>query len=148
MEVDDRLALGRLVKAYAHHVDRREPEAVAALFCEDGVLAIYDGDPEHVVPDRVRTGPEEIATALHGLARYEATTHFLGQQMVDVDGDTATGETYCMAHHIAEVDGIRRDKVMAIRYLDRYRRVGAAWKIEERRLAIDWTDDRELPPRG
>jgi len=129
-------------------VDRREPDAVAALFCEDGVLAIYEGDPDVVAPDRVRTGRAEIATALAGMSRYEVTTHFLGQQMVDVDGDAATGETYCMAHHISEVDGARRDKVMAIRYLDRYRRVGGEWKIEERRLAVDWTDDRELPPRG
>lgn len=148
MEVGDRLALGRLVKAYAHHVDRREPEAVAALFCDDGVLAIYEGDPDVVPPERVRTGREEIATALAGMTKYEVTTHFLGQQMVDVDGDTATGETYCMAHHIADVDGTRRDKVMSIRYLDRYRRVGSEWRIEERRLAIDWTDDRELPPRS
>jgi ketosteroid isomerase-like protein len=144
MEVGDRLALGRLVKAYAHHVDRREPEAVAALFCDHGVLAIYDGDPDVVAPDRVRTGREEIAVALAGMTKYEATTHFLGQQMVDVDGDAATGETYCMAHHISTVDGTRRDKVMSIRYLDRYRRVDGNWRIEERRLAIDWTDDRVI----
>ena len=148
MEVSDRLALGRLVKAYAHHVDRREPEAVAALFCDGGVLAIHAGDPEVVPPDRVRTGREEIVAAIAGMTKYEVTTHFLGQQMVDVDGDTATGETYCMAHHISTVDGSRRDKVMSIRYLDRYRRVDGLWQIEERRLAIDWTDDRELPPSG
>ena len=82
MEVGDRLALGRLVKAYAHHVDRREPDAVAALFCDDGVLAIYEGDPDVVSPDRVRTGREEIAAALAGMTKYEVTTHFLGQQMV------------------------------------------------------------------
>ena len=145
--VSDRLALGRLVKDYAHHVDRRQPEAVAALFTEDGVLAVYDGDPDRVEPDRVRRGRTEILTAMQWMSRYEATTHFLGQQTVDVDGGTATGETYCMAHHITDEDGARRDKVMAIRYLDRYRRVGADWRFEERRLAVDWTDDRELPPR-
>ncbi|MEX1146543.1 MAG: nuclear transport factor 2 family protein, partial [Acidimicrobiia bacterium] len=45
-EPADRAALRQLVEAYAHGVDRREPEAVAALFCEDGVLAIYEGDPD------------------------------------------------------------------------------------------------------
>ena len=147
-EVADRLALGRLVKAYAHGVDRRQPEAVAALFCEDGVLAIYNGDPDHVEADRVRRGRQEIAQALTSMSKYEVTTHFLGQQTVTIEGDVATGETYCMAHHITDDGGRRTDKVMSIRYLDRYRRVGADWKIEERRLAIDWTDDRELPPRS
>jgi ketosteroid isomerase-like protein len=144
VEVGDRLALGRLVKAYAHHVDRRQPEAVAALFCEDGVLAIYNGDPEVVEPDRVRNGRDEITSALAGMTRYEVTTHLLGQQMVEVDGDDASGETYCMAHHVYEADGIRRDRVMAIRYLDTYARIDGEWKIAQRRLAIDWTDERVL----
>jgi hypothetical protein len=137
-----------LVKDYAHFVDRREPDAVAELFTEDGVLAVYNGDPDVVEPDRVRSGRHEISTAMAWMSRYEMTTHFLGQQTVDIDGDTASGETYCMAHHITDVDGARHDKVMAIRYLDRYRRVGAEWKFEERRLAVDWIDDRELPPRS
>ena len=132
------------MKEYAHFVDRRDPHAVAALFCEDGVLAIYSGDPEVVQPDRVRTGREEIASALAGMTKYEVTTHFLGQQMVEVNGDDATGETYCMAHHIYEADGVRRDRVMAIRYLDAYARVEGEWKIGRRRLAIDWTDERVL----
>jgi ketosteroid isomerase-like protein len=147
-EPADRAALRQLVEAYAHGVDRREPEAVAALFCEDGVLAIYEGDPDHVRPARVRNGRREIADALTGLSRYAVTTHFLGQQSVQLHGATATGETYCMAHHITDADGARRDKVMSIRYLDRFRRVGTDWRIEERRLAIDWTDDRLLAPPG
>ena len=33
---------------------------------------------------------------------------------------------------------------MSIRYLDRYLRVDGIWKFEERRLAVDWTDDRPI----
>lgn len=144
-ELADRVALRDLVEAYAHGVDRREPDAVAALFCEDGVLAIYEGDPDRVEPDRVRTSRREIADALTGLSRYAATTHFLGQQSVQLDGDVASGETYCMAHHISDTDGERRDKILSIRYLDRYRRVDSRWHFEERRLVIDWADERVLP---
>jgi len=144
-ELTDRVALRELVEAYAHNVDRLDPEAVAALFCENGVLKIYEGDPEHVEPARVRSGPGEIAAALAGLSRYAVTTHFLGQQSVQLAGDTATGETYCMAHHITDADGERRDKVLSIRYLDRFRRVSSRWRIEERVLVVDWTDERALP---
>jgi uncharacterized protein (TIGR02246 family) len=146
-ELSDRVALRELVEAYAHNVDRLDPEAVAALFCDDGVLAIYEGDPDVVEPDRVRTGHREIADALAGLSRYAVTTHFLGQHSVRLTGDTATGETYCMAHHITDADGERRDKVLSIRYLDRFRRVDDRWRIEERRLAVDWSDERVLPSR-
>ncbi|MSO79419.1 MAG: nuclear transport factor 2 family protein [Acidimicrobiia bacterium] len=144
-ELLDRVALRELVEAYAHNVDRLNPEAVAALFCDDGVLAIYEGDPDVIEPARVRTGHREIADALSGLSRYAVTTHFLGQHSIQLAGDTATGETYCMAHHITDADGERRDKVLSIRYLDRFRRVDAHWRIEERRLAIDWSDERVLP---
>ncbi len=145
-ELRDRVAIRELVEAYAHGVDRLDPESVAALFCEDGVLEIYEGDPDRVQPDRVRTGRREIADALAGLSRYAVTTHFLGQHSVQLDGDVATGETYCMAHHITDADGERRDKVLSIRYLDHFRRLDAQWRIELRRLAVDWSDHRVLPP--
>jgi uncharacterized protein (TIGR02246 family) len=143
-ELTDRVALRDLVDAYARGVDRREPEAVAALFTEDGRLAIYEGDPNTVEPARVRNGRHEIATALAGLSRYAVTTHFLGQQRVDLCSDSATGETYCIAHHLTDADGRRHDHVLSIRYLDRYVRTADGWRIEERRLAIDWTDERDL----
>jgi ketosteroid isomerase-like protein len=146
----DRAALRRLVDAYARGVDRREPHAVAALFVETGRLAIYEGDPSKVEPARVRNGPEEIASALAGLTRYAVTTHFLGQQSIDFDedGDRAIGETYCIAHHITGTGEDRHDRVLSIRYLDRYVRVDGEWRIEERRLAIDWADEREMSADG
>jgi ketosteroid isomerase-like protein len=145
-ELADRVALGELVAAYAHHVDRLDPDAIAELFCVDGVLAIYDGDPSRVEPDRVRTGRQEIAEAMRNLSRYDVTTHFLGQQSLQLDGDTATGETYCIAHHILSGGGERRARVLSMRYLDRFERNGERWLIAERRLVIDWSDERVLPP--
>ena len=147
-DLADRAALRQLSEAYAHGVDRREPREVADLFCEDGTLAIYEGDPDRVEPARVRVGRDEIATALEGLSRYSVTTHFIGQHTVGLgvggDHDRATGETYCIAHHISEVDGRQHDHVLSIRYLDRYVRTGTEWQFEERRLVIDWTDERTL----
>jgi ketosteroid isomerase-like protein len=146
-EVADRLAIRALVDAYAHGVDRRDPEGVAALFTDDGVLAIYEGDPSETQPARVRRGRGEIATALERLSRYRVTTHFLGQHSVELAVGAATGETYCMAHHLSEVDGgVLRDRVLAIRYLDRFVRVDGVWRIAERVLVTDWADDRAVSP--
>ena len=143
-ELEDRAALRRVVEEYARGVDRREPHAVAELFVSDGRLEIYEGDPERTEPVRVRAGRTEIATALEGLAKYEVTTHFLGQHSIELDGPRATGETYCIAHHIYSADGARRDHVLSIRYLDDFRREEGTWRLERRRLVIDWSDERTL----
>ena len=61
-KVGDRRALRALVNAYAHHVDRREHDAVAALFTEDGRLTVSDGDPERgdTAPRSDETGPNSF----------------------------------------------------------------------------------------
>ena len=144
----DRLALRELVETYAHAADRRKSDLSGSLFTEDGLLAIYDGDPgDGREPNRTRRGREKIAEAMRFLDRYSVTTHFLGQQMIEFDAadpHRATGETYCLAHHVTVSDDGKRLNVMSIRYLDRYLRVDGIWKFEERRLAVDWTDDRPI----
>jgi uncharacterized protein (TIGR02246 family) len=139
----DRLAIRQLVDDYARAVDVPDGEAAAALFVPDGELRIFErGNPE---PVRGRDGREDIATAMSGLSRYDTTLHFVGNHYSTIDGDTATGETYCLAHHIREVEGQgTMDYVMAIRYLDAYRRTDEGWRIERRHLQLEFTEDRPV----
>jgi ketosteroid isomerase-like protein len=146
--MDDRLALRALVESYARNADRRRLDEMAALFCDEATLLTYEGDPEQVAPAYQRRGRADIRAALEVLHSYDTTTHFLGQQTVELNGDTATGETYCLAHHVHTRDGRRTLMVMAIRYLDRYARVGGEWHFAERKLAVDWREVRPLAPPG
>jgi hypothetical protein len=50
---------------------------------------------------------EDLAPVFDELNKYEATTHFMGQSTVVLDGDRATGETYCIAHHVSASEGKR-----------------------------------------
>jgi hypothetical protein len=139
--VADRVALRGLIDAYAHHVDRRDVDAVAGLFSVDGRLVSHlqaAGDPPIV-----RRGRADIAAALvAGLGRYLGTTHVVGGQVVDVDGDGAAGEATCLAHHLYERDGERRMLVMAVRYADTFVRSAGVWEFDQRELRLDWRDDR------
>ena len=78
------------------------------------------------------------------MQRYVATTHFIGNHRVELAGDTATGETYCLAHHIYDDGSERRMLVWSIRYQDRYVRQEGAWRFAQRRLLVDWQDDRPM----
>jgi uncharacterized protein (TIGR02246 family) len=141
-DLADRAALRDLVDAYARHVDRGDAEAVASLFTDDGRLVSRLHNAAAGAPI-VRQGRTDIATALvAGLDRYIATTHIVGGQVLDIDGDGATGETVCLAHHVYESAGKRRMLVMAVRYADTYARQPEGWGFAERQLRLDWREDR------
>jgi len=140
----DRLALRRLVDSYASGVDHRDVAGVTGLFTAEGELVAQFHRGEDGIPV-VRSGHDDITGALEeGLRRYVATTHVVGGQVVDVDGDKARGETTCLAHHVYERAGERRLLVMAIRYHDDFVRAGGAWRFARRDLHLDWRDDRRL----
>ncbi|MFM9597465.1 nuclear transport factor 2 family protein, partial [Streptomyces scabiei] len=73
------------------------------MFTVDGRVRLYDGDPDTTEPIDVVTGRDELErTFAELIARYEATTYLNGQSLIDVEGDTATGETYCLAMHLLD----------------------------------------------
>ena len=140
----DTLALQSLVAAYARHADRREPELVAALFEPDAVLRmVRRGDDGAPAESR---GHRHIASAVGRLRQFPVTYHLVGNHTVAIDGDEATGEAYCVAHHLMPHDeGGHVDHVMYIRYLDRYRRTDVGWRFAERETFVDWTADQLVP---
>ena len=93
-------------------------------------------------------GRDTIVKAMPGIERYERTNHVVSNQLVEIYGDRATGETYCMAHHIHRENGELRNLTMAIRYQDRFRRENGRWYFEERRLGVDWERVEPLGEKG
>jgi hypothetical protein len=143
----DRLALQDLAASYARGVDRRDFALLEGLFTRGARLAVYHGDPARVEPRHDMRGAEQILKGLRTIVRYRATTHFVGNQTVALDGDQARGETYCLAHHLLEKDGRWIDYVMSIRYADHCVREAGRWKFAERVLAVDWTEERPAEPQ-
>lgn len=135
-------ALRSLSERYAHAADRGDAEMFAAVFHDDGRLEVHN--PTGASEPAVRLG-HELAAIPGRLRRYDATFHMLGQSTYDIAGDRATGETYCMAHHLTRNDDGATDAVMFIRYVDDYRRdAGAGWRIDVRRVMVDWTEHRTV----
>jgi ketosteroid isomerase-like protein len=143
--LEDRVALRELAEAYARAADRIDAAGLAALFTPEGVLRV--GAPgASTAPPAERIGREQIEKAIGGLSRYLKTMHFVGNQYLTVDasGDRATGETYCIAHHISGESGSQNDHVMIIRYQDQFVRTADGWQIAVRELVVDWTETRTV----
>ena len=143
-EAADRVAIRELVEAYAHCADRRDANGQIALFTADTDFVVYLNakDP---TPSQELHSRDALAPVFADLNKYDATTHFVGQSTIFIlTADRATGEAYCLAHHITVDDGKRRLMIASLRYLDTFVKIDRSWLFRERRLYVDWLEDRPL----
>jgi ketosteroid isomerase-like protein len=143
-EAADRLAIRELVEAYAHCADRRDAKGQMALFTKDTHFVVYMNakDPK---PSQELHSREALAPVFADLNHYDATTHFVGQSTIfTLNGDRATGEAYCLAHHVKVDGGKRRLMIASLRYLDTFAKSDGAWLFAQRLLHVDWLEERTL----
>src|SRR3977135_1264505 len=96
-EQADRLAIRELVDAYALWAARRDADGQKSLFTEDTHFVVYmDGQGSE--PTQMLDGREALTPVFDDLNRYQATMHFNGQSTISLDGDRATGESYCIGN--------------------------------------------------
>jgi ketosteroid isomerase-like protein len=143
-EAADRLAIREVVEAYAHCADRRDAKGQMSLFTEDTHFVVFMNakDPK---PSMELHSREALAPVFADLNRYHATTHFVGQSTIfTLTADRATGEAYCLAHHVT-IDGAKRRLMIAsLRYFDTLVKTDDSWLFAERLLYVDWVDERAL----
>ena len=122
----DRAAIQDVLLRYARGVDRRDLDLVASCFTPD---ASYEGAlGRHTIS-------EALATLRTALLRYRSTLHFLGNQVIELAGDTACSETYALAYHRLPDE---RSLVVAVRYLDDLVRRDERWLICGRVARTEW----------
>ena len=143
-EAADRLAIRELVERYAHCADRRDALGQMSLFTVDTHFAVYmnarDSTPSQEIDSR-----EGLAPVFRDLNRYDATMHFVGQSTIfTLTADQATGEAYCLAHHLTVEGKKRRLMVAYLRYDDTFVKADGAWLFSERLLYVDWIEERAL----
>ena len=144
--VEDQVALRHLVSIYASYVDDGDAERMAGLFAPGGQLVVYNpgGRPRVDTPLRFWEGAEGFGRLIGALkAAYVRWYHFIGNHWVDVDGDRARGETYCIASHLREGQP-QSEEVNLIRYWDDYVRTPAGWRFSARHCVRQWGGIRPL----
>jgi hypothetical protein len=137
-EQADRLALRDLVYRYALIPDDRNYALVDLVFSPDAVL---------VGPGFELRGHDAIRTGMQSIERYSATLHAVHNQLVELDGDVASGTTYCVANHLHEEEARPFKLDWGIRYHDQYRREADGWRIARRKLELVWAQDLPLAAR-
>lgn len=135
MTLDDVIAkeeIREVVLKLARGTDRLDKDLIVSCYHPDAL-------DDH---NEFRGPPEAFADwALEVLPFFQATQHFTGPPAIELDGDTAWVETYCVAHHVMRPDpaGEQNDMVLGLRYVDRFeKRDAAGWRIAHRVCAFDW----------
>ena len=143
-EAADRLAIRELVEAYAHCADRRDAKGQMSLFTRDTRFVVFM-NAKDLKPSMELHSREALAPVFADLNKYNATTHFVGQSTIfELTSDRATGEAYCLAHHVT-VDGEKRRLMHAsLRNLDTFVKLNGAWLFSERLLYVDWIEERAM----
>jgi uncharacterized protein (TIGR02246 family) len=139
-DVRDTLAIRALCERYAQAVDAGDSAVFSGLFTSDGhLVANYLGEVHF-------DGREQLAQVpVQAHAEAATTMHVIGNHLAEVDGDSATGVTYCIANHLVDD---RTNLVMMVRYDDRYRRSpDGEWLIADRRVDVRWTETHQVDPR-
>ena len=122
---------------YTRGIDRADDDLVRSCYWPDA----HDDHGEY------QGGLDGFIEFLATMRAYFARTmHFVGNQLVEVDGDTAHAESYCVAYHRREAhDGKpAHDLVMGLRYVDRMERRDGEWRIADRVCAFDWNRRDEV----
>jgi hypothetical protein len=132
---EDELQLRDLAFRYARMMDRREFDWLPRVFGAEGVLS---------GPGYEMQGHDQLRQGLKGLEQFSATLHGVLNTYFEIDGDTATGEVYCVANHIYEKDGVPFKLDMGIRYEDNYTREAEGWVIQRRFFNMVWETDRPM----
>jgi hypothetical protein len=135
----DRDRIARLPRLYARGIDRRDWDLVRSCFTED---ALIEGSRA------TASAADYIAQLQPGVEYYPTTMHFMGNQLVEVDGDTGEVETYAVAYHWkSDVAGEDHPEniIVGVRYHDSVIRSGDGWLIARRHVDPDWRQG-EYPP--
>jgi hypothetical protein len=124
----DRLAISDCIHRYARGLDRHDDELVASAY--------HDGAVDHH-GDFLGTPAEFIpwANELHA-ADWVAHHHHLTTQTVELEGDVAHAETYCIGTFLRRGEPVV--DMAGGRYVDRLERRDGEWRIVAREVVIEW----------
>ena len=138
-EFADRESIRDCLYRYCRGIDRLDVDLMLSAYWPDAT-------DEH--GNFLATSAQEFVDhAVPILQSMDLTTHFLGNILIDIQGDAAFVESYIQAfHRMSRADGTRYDHMSSSRFIDQMERRDEEWRIKRRVVVRDWF--REFPDSG
>jgi 3-phenylpropionate/cinnamic acid dioxygenase small subunit len=121
-----------VIYRYCRGIDRRDFDLVRSCYHPDAT-------DDH--GDFRGTIDEFIPYVTERVQRFERTMHFVGNVLVEVDGDRARSESYTVAYHRVAASSTKpeRDFTVNLRYVDDLKRRNGEWRIATRVCVLEFS---------
>jgi ketosteroid isomerase-like protein len=132
---------------YCRGCDRRDADLISSVFWPDAVNELQEVVGSFATdPSLAREYSDEMDKSDPEFAGVR--WHFIGNELIEVEGDIAFSEAYFRGNTYMETDGKRYLRTRCLRYLDRWERRGGEWKIAHHALVDDWNNLEEIEGNG
>ena len=140
-DIEDRIAIKNLVDTFSVLADIKDVEKQVLLFTEDAsVTSIRNGTSGNAM-----VGRKQIGDAFSNFLKlFEVVYHINGQQTIILNGEKASGISYCLVTLIGNEGNKKIKTTMGVYYHDEYVKQKGRWLIAKRQSNFTWTDRREL----
>ena len=136
-EIQDRLALKELVDIFSIFADQKKTQEQTFLFTENAeVVSIMNGQANPPLVGRKQIG-ETFAGFLN---LFETVYHLNWQQTVSINGNSATGTSYCQVTLIGIENGKKLKTTFGVIYNDEFLKINGYWLINKRQSNFTWTE--------
>ncbi len=136
-------AIRNIIDLYANYADTKQTDKQVALFADDYRIEIYY-DSTSETPTQTVEGKDNLKQLfIDSLSPFPKTMHFNGQSLITIENETeATGIVYCRAYHYSKEGDTEKLMIAPIRYEDKYKLVDDNWVFAERKLKVQWVENR------
>jgi hypothetical protein len=133
----DREAIRDCLYRYSRGIDRIDEESLRSAYWPDSQC-------RH--GSHVGTGAEFIAVALEGRRAAGRAIHMIGNILIELRGDVAAVESYFRTTMGGrDADDQPQETLLAGRYVDRFERRNAEWRVAARTVVYDWVRQTRQP---
>jgi hypothetical protein len=127
-----------VLERYFHALDARDAGSLASCFSETAQVAYHGSGAEFALRGNTAIAHQLIRT----VGRFTATIHGLSNTIIVVTGESATADSFAVAHVI--VNG--QAHVRGLRYRDALTKTATGWRIETRSHEPLWQYDVQTVP--
>lgn len=140
-EIEDRIALKNIVDTFSILADQKETTKQTLLFTEDAkVESFFNGKLGSSFKGR-----KEIGDAFASfLSLYQTVYHINGQQTVIINGEKASGISYCLVTLINIENGNKMKTNFGIYYNDEFVKIENQWFISKRVSNFAWQEKSKI----